>query len=118
MTKLLEKRVEYHLGIVGTIWMPAVTVATTRKYERDWVFGTWTPQPDWDNPEAELEAIEDKLLTDTGDFQSVDDWKCEKLTIETYVEDDGTLITKTCCQVIRPWASSESETKYMDCTTF
>lgn len=114
-TVTVENSVEYHLNLIGTIWLPAITCATTRKYSRDYTFATWSQKPNWDDPKAELEAIEQFLLTDIGDFQMLEDWQCTKLETETRLEPNFVMVKITRERVIRPWQHAGSEEKFIDC---
>lgn len=100
-------KVEYCIDLVGTIWMPPVKASTRRRYERERTFATWSEQPDWNNPVEELEAIEQNLMTDTGDFQSVDDWLCEKVVTKRWIENNE-VVQYIRSEIIRDWSSEEN----------
>lgn len=112
MSAILLK-VTYSIELLGTIWLPPIQTIAQKKYDREYTFATWTPKPDWNDPVAELRAIEDKLLTDTGDFQSVDDWCCEKIVSKEWTE-FGYLMLYTRSEIIRNWEKEDNREIYYD----
>ncbi|MFO7296587.1 MAG: hypothetical protein C0P72_011280 [Clostridia bacterium] len=104
--------VEYHIQLIGVIWMPAVECASTRRYTRTDPFGRWLNPPNWDNPEEELGAIEDHLMTDVGDFQELTDWQCTRITYTSIRKNENDVLTTMRSEVIRPWQTAENEEKY------
>ena len=100
-------KIVYCIDLVGTIWMPPIKATSKREYDQKFTFARWSKQPDWNNPVEELEAIEQELMLDTGDFQSVDDWCCEKVVVKKWTENNH-VIGYTRSEVIRDWKSIES----------
>lgn len=111
---LLNTEVKYEIALIGNIWMPSIICASVRTYNRD-TFSLWSEQPDWNDPKAELEAIEEYLNTDTGDFQNLIDWHCLKQTEYVYSAPNGDIVRTIYEEVIKQWNSKENELTYLEC---
>lgn len=84
------------IQVIGTIWMPAVTAAMT--YELDaWDLGNARD----DDGRLTRESVEGWLMTHSGDFQSVQDWRADIADGET--------------DVVFDWTHPDSEITFNDC---
>lgn len=88
----------YIVNVVGTIWMPAITAATS--YNVSWFGGHPAPET--------REEWEEWCATHAGDFQSVKDFEV--------IRESGNY-WKVEREIIIPFANEESELTYWDCVS-
>ncbi len=72
----------YEIRFYGKIWLPKARASATRRYTEDDNKRISDPF-DLSDPKKELEFLEYKLLTDSGDFSTIEAWEATKVETET-----------------------------------
>lgn len=106
-----DQHVTYHVRVVGYIWQPGVGLCAM-----DYTFGCGPYAGSVDVPGYggnELEAVEQCLLSNAGDFQAVVDWQCDR-QVDEWTYSDGQRRKATTWATIRDWAEAEHELAYSD----